>query len=96
MNASGAVISGGVGVNIQLAPTADTKYKAGVSALADKLQAQTNSAQATLNRVKADGDLKNAQGTLAIAMGLNANTTFILVPIERHYLIRRSYNWLMH
>lgn len=53
---------------------ADAKYRAGVGALADKLQAQTNFGQATLNRVKADGELKGAQGALAIAMGLNANT----------------------
>ncbi len=59
---------------------ADAKYKAGAGALADKLQAQTNYAQAASNRGKADGDLKNAQGALAIAMGLKANTPFLLSP----------------
>ena len=59
---------------------ADAKYKAGAGALADKLQAQTRYAQARSNRVKADGDLKSAYGTLAIAMGLSANTPFSLEP----------------
>lgn len=53
---------------------AEAKYKAGVGALADKLQAQTSYSQATLNRVKAEGELNNARGALAIVMGLNANT----------------------
>ncbi|MES2103336.1 MAG: TolC family protein [Pseudomonadota bacterium] len=57
---------------------ADAKYKAGAGALADKLQAQTTFAQATLNRVKAEGELKNAQGTLAVAMGMTANTPFTI------------------
>jgi outer membrane protein len=61
---------------------AEAKYKAGVGALADKLQAQTNYVQARLNRVKAEGDVKNAQGTLANAMGLPANTEFTLAPIS--------------
>jgi len=61
---------------------AEAKYKAGAGALADKLQAQTKYAQARSNRVKADGDLKNAYGTLAIVMGLNANTLFTLAESD--------------
>lgn len=53
---------------------ADAMYKAGTGTLADKLQAQTTYAQASLDRVKALGEVKDAHGTLAIAMGLNANT----------------------
>ncbi|MFA6921724.1 MAG: TolC family protein [Gallionella sp.] len=53
---------------------ADAKYVAGAGTLADKLQAQTTYAQASLDRAKASGELKNAHGTLAIAMGLSANT----------------------
>ncbi|MGZ8171641.1 MULTISPECIES: TolC family protein [Methylobacter] len=53
---------------------ADAKYVAGIGTLADKLQAQTTYAQASLDRAKANGELKNAHGTLAIAMGLSANT----------------------
>ena len=54
--------------------SADAMHKAGAGTLADKLQAQTKYAQASLDRVKAIGTLKNAHGTLAIAMGLPANT----------------------
>ncbi len=57
--------------------SADAMHKAGAGTLADKLQAQTKYAQATLDRVKAIGELKNALGTLAIAMGLSANTLLI-------------------
>lgn len=52
---------------------AEAMYKAGAGALADKLQAQTNHAQTRLGRVKAEGELKSAQGSLAIVMGLDVN-----------------------
>ncbi len=58
--------------------SADAMHKAGVGTLADKLQAQTTYAQASLERVKANGELKNAHGTLAIVMGLSANTPLIV------------------
>jgi outer membrane protein len=58
--------------------SADAMHKAGVGTLADKLQAQTTYAQASLERVKANGELKNAHGTLAIVMGLSANTRLIV------------------
>ncbi|MBC7750925.1 MAG: TolC family protein [Candidatus Saccharibacteria bacterium] len=54
---------------------ADAQYRAGAGSQADKLQAQTNFAQARLDRVKALGDLKIAQGVLALAMGMDANTS---------------------
>ena len=57
---------------------ADAKHKAGINDLADKLQAQTNYTQTILNRVKSNEALKNAQGTLAIDMGLNVITSFTL------------------
>lgn len=57
------------------------KYIAGVGALADKLQAQTSYAQATLKRVQAAGDLQSALGNLAIAMGLRPNTTLELASL---------------
>jgi len=57
---------------------ASGKYQVGVGALADKLQAETTFAQATSDRVKAEGNLKNARGTLAVAMGMPANTAFTL------------------
>jgi outer membrane protein len=59
---------------------ADARYKAGAGALADKLQAQTNYAQATLDRVRADGEWKGARGALAIAIGVPADTA---IEIEK-------------
>ena len=59
----------------------DAKYVAGVGALADKLQAQTYFAQATLKRVQATGDLQSALGSLAIAMGLRPNTPLQLASL---------------
>lgn len=59
----------------------EAKYNAGVGALADKLQAQTSYAQATLKRVQAAGDLQSALGNLAIAMGLRPNTTLELASL---------------
>lgn len=53
---------------------AEARYKAGAATPADKLQAQTAWSQATLNRIRADGDFKNAQGILANTMGLSAAT----------------------
>jgi outer membrane protein len=57
---------------------AEAKYNAGVGTLADKLQAQTTYAQASLNRAKANGELNNAYGALAFAMGLKVNTPLTL------------------
>ncbi len=57
--------------------TAEAKYIAGVGTLADQLQAQTDFAEAKLGRVKAVTDLKIAQGTLALIMGLSADTAVI-------------------
>jgi outer membrane protein len=53
---------------------ATARYIAGVGTPADKLQAQTAYSQAVLTRVRAEGDLRNARGTLASIMGLDANT----------------------
>jgi TolC family type I secretion outer membrane protein len=52
---------------------AEARYKAGSATPADKLQAQTAYSQATLNRITAEGNLKNAQGILANMLGLDAN-----------------------
>jgi len=51
---------------------AETRYRVGVATPADRLQAQTALSQATLNRIKAEGTLRNTYGTLANAMGLDA------------------------
>ena len=52
---------------------AETRYAVGTGTPADHLQAQTAWSQAVLNRIKAEGTLKTAYGTLANVMGLNAN-----------------------
>ena len=57
---------------------AEARYNAGSATPADKLQAQTAYSQATLNRISADGNLKNAQGTLANMLGLDANQNISL------------------
>jgi outer membrane protein len=57
---------------------AEARYNAGSATPADKLQAQTAYSQATLNRITADGNLKNAQGTLANMLGLDANRNVAL------------------
>ena len=58
---------------------AEARYNAGSATPADKLQAQTAYSQATLNRITADGNLKNAQGALANMIGLDANRNVPLV-----------------
>lgn len=59
---------------------AEARYSAGTATPADKLQAQTAYSQATLNRITADGSLKNAQGALANIIGLDANRAVSLAP----------------
>lgn len=57
---------------------AQARYQAGVATPVDKLQAQTNLSQATLNRISAEGNERNAQGTLANIMGFDATQPFTL------------------
>jgi len=52
---------------------AEARYTIGSATPADKLQAQTAYSQATLNRITADGNMKNVQGALANMLGLDAN-----------------------
>ncbi|NOU20901.1 MAG: TolC family protein, partial [Methyloglobulus sp.] len=52
---------------------AQTRYEVGVVAKADALQAQTAFAQAKLNRQKTEGEARIATGTLANALGLEAD-----------------------
>lgn len=61
---------------------AEAKYQAGVGALTDQLQAQTAYSKALLERVSAEGELQNALGSLATAMGLPANTPLVLAPCK--------------
>ncbi len=49
------------------------KYQVGMATPADKLQALTAYSQATLNTVRAEGNLRNAQAILSNTLGLDAN-----------------------
>jgi outer membrane protein TolC len=57
--------------------SAEAKYIAGVATPADKLQAQTSFANATLIKIKNEGILKIAYGNLASIMGVSAS-----MPLE--------------
>ncbi len=60
---------------------AETRYRVGTGTPADRLQAQTAWSQAVLNRIKAEGTLKNALGTLANVMGLDAGQPLALADL---------------
>jgi outer membrane protein TolC len=56
--------------------SAEARYIAGVGTPADKLQAQTSFANATLSKLKNEGSLRVAYGNLANIMGVPANINF--------------------
>ncbi|MFZ4536721.1 TolC family protein [Propionivibrio sp.] len=62
---------------------AEVRYKVGTGTPADRLQAQTAWSQATLTRIKAEGIVKIAYGTLANVMGLDANQPLKLANIPQ-------------
>lgn len=57
------------------------RYEVGVGTPADRLQAQTAYSQAVLTRIRAEGDLRTARGTLANLMGLDADKPYTLQPV---------------
>lgn len=57
---------------------AEARYAVGAGTPADRLQAQTAYSQATLNRIKAEGEARNALGTLANALGFEAPQKIVL------------------
>ena len=61
---------------------AEVRYKVGTGTPADRLQAQTAWSQATLTRIKAEGILRTAYGTLANVMGLDASDPLTLAEIN--------------
>ncbi len=60
---------------------AEARYNVGVATPADRLLAQTAYSQATLNRIKAEGEARNALGALANAMGFDAQQRIVLADI---------------
>lgn len=57
---------------------ADAKYKSGVAALSDRLQAQTAFSQARLRQLRDAGHLRRITGLIALYMGLAPETTLRL------------------
>lgn len=57
------------------------RERAGAATPADTLQAATNAAQADLTLVQARGDVRVAQGQLAVSVGLPPQTTLVLAPV---------------
>ncbi|MBU1364848.1 MAG: TolC family protein [Gammaproteobacteria bacterium] len=60
---------------------ADARYQVGVATPADRLQAQTALSQATLNRIRAEGDARNGLGALANALGFEAQQKIVLAEL---------------
>lgn len=60
---------------------ADARYNVGVATPADRLQAQTALSQATLNRIRAEGDARNGLGALANALGFEAQQRIVLAEL---------------
>jgi TolC family type I secretion outer membrane protein len=60
---------------------ADARYNVGVATPADRLQAQTALSQATLNRIRAEGDARNGLGALANALGFEAQQRIVLADL---------------
>lgn len=58
--------------------TASGRYQAGVATPVEQLQAETAFSQAVLSRIKSEGELANARGALAYALGLDAH---VLIPL---------------
>ncbi|HDR9057456.1 TPA: TolC family protein [Burkholderia vietnamiensis] len=61
---------------------ASGRHEAGAGTLADELQARTSYRRAVLDRVSAEGDVRTATGTLAVAIGLDANAPIRIAPQE--------------
>jgi len=57
-----------------------TRYQVGAATPADRLQAQTAVSQATLARIRAEGDARNARGGLANTLGLPADSDLAVAP----------------
>lgn len=60
---------------------AETRYRVGTGTPADRLQAQTAWSQATLARIRAEGEVRNADGVLANVMGFDASRPLQLAEL---------------
>ena len=59
---------------------AESRYNVGIATPADRLLAQTALSQATLNRIRAEGEARNALGALANVMGFKAGQSLAIEP----------------
>lgn len=59
---------------------AEVRYQAGAATPADRLQARTALSQATLTRVRAEGTMANALGSVANIMGISPTTPLAFAP----------------
>ncbi|OGS80587.1 MAG: hypothetical protein A2Z94_07750 [Gallionellales bacterium GWA2_55_18] len=75
---------------------AEARYLIGSATPADKLQAQTAYSQATLNRITADGNMKNSKGTLANMLGLDANRNVALISASGFSAKQNSFTTSQH
>ena len=62
---------------------AEVRYQVGTGTPADRLQAQTAWSQSTLTRLRAEGVVKIAYGTLANVMGMDANAPLKIADIPQ-------------
>ncbi len=60
---------------------AESRYEVGVGTPADRLQAQTALSQARLNRIRSEGEVRNAFGSLANALGFEAQQPIALAEM---------------
>ena len=61
---------------------AEGRYNVGIATPADRLQAQTALSQATLNRIRAEGEARNTLGTLANVLGFDAQQRINLAEYQ--------------
>ncbi|HXH72144.1 MAG TPA: TolC family protein [Mariprofundaceae bacterium] len=62
---------------------AEARYAAGAATPADRLQARTALSQATLNRIRSEGDERNAMGSLANVMSIALTQPLQLAPAAK-------------
>jgi outer membrane protein len=80
----------------QTLDAASARYRTGVAAVTDQLQAQTSLAQAVYERARAEGILRIALGTLAIDMSLSAEEPLTLPDLDNGVLPDASFAEAIH
>jgi outer membrane protein len=75
---------------------ARTRVTRGVAPVTDELQAKTAAAQATFERVKAEGGLRAALGALAVDMSLSPDEDLVLPEMEQGALPNEDFVKRVH